>query len=140
MQFSELNYPVILITGLAVFSLGGLWYSPKAFLKPWIADMKIGQEEIDQCKTKGMRVTMVLTFLMCMMEVFVLAIALKAMNCTSPACGAGTGLMLGVGFAAMPIAINHLFERHSLRFFLITAGYPVASLTIAGAVLAAWPK
>ena len=114
MQFSELNYPVILITGLAVFSLGGLWYSPKAFLKPWIADMKIGQEEIDQCKTKGMRVTMVLTFLMCMMEVFVLAIALKAMNCTSPACGAGTGLMLGVGFAAMPIAINHLFERHSL--------------------------
>lgn len=113
----------------------------RAFAKPWLAELKITEEEIAKCKAQGgMGPKMAATFLMGLVEVFVLAIALKAMGCGSAACGAGTGLMLGVGFTALPIATNFMFERRSLRLYLITAGFPVVASVLAGALLAAWPK
>lgn len=140
MNFSELNYPAILVAGIAKFVLGGLWYSPALFTKPWLAELKLTEEQIARSKAQGMGGKLVMTFLMGLLEVFVLAIALKAMGCRSASCGAGTGLMLGVGFTAMPLATNFLFEQRSLRLFLITAGFPVVAAVLAGAILGAWPK
>ena len=41
-------------------------------------------------------------------------------------------------FAAVPIGINYLFERRSLRFFAINAGYDLVGLMLAGAAMAMW--
>ena len=140
MHLPELNYLAILVAGVAKFVLGGLWYSPLLFTQPWLAELQLTEEQLAHSKAQGRGGKMVVTFALGLVEVFVLAIALAAMKCGSIGCGAGTGLMLGVGFTALPLATNFLFEQRSLRLYLITAGFPVVAAVVAGAILAAWPK
>ncbi len=140
MHFPELNYLAILVAGLAKFIIGGLWFSPLLFVKPWLAEMKFTEEVMAKAKAKGMAATLVPTFLMGLVQVFVLAIVLKAMKTDCFACAAGTGLMLGVGFAAVPAATNALFEQRSAKLVLITAGHDVTAIVVASLVLGAWPK
>lgn len=140
MHLPELNYVAILVAGLAKFILGGLWFSPLLFVKPWLAEMKFTEEDMAKAKAKGMAHSLVPTFLMGLVQVFALAIVLKTMKPECLGCAAGTGLMLGVAFAAVPIATNALFEQRSAKLVLITAGHDVTAIVISSVILAAWPK
>ena len=37
MHFPPINYLAVLVAGIVIFVLGGLWYSPVLFAKRWIA-------------------------------------------------------------------------------------------------------
>src|SRR3982074_2455227 len=37
MQLPQVNYLAVLVAGLVIFLIGGLWYSPLLFAKKWIA-------------------------------------------------------------------------------------------------------
>ena len=39
--FSELNWLAILVSTLAVFAAGSLWYSKLLFVKPWMRHIKV---------------------------------------------------------------------------------------------------
>src|SRR6266481_770354 len=42
----HVNYLAVLVTGVAIFILGGLWYSPMVFAKPWTRLMGKSEEEM----------------------------------------------------------------------------------------------
>ena len=57
----------------------------------------------------------------------------------SVAFGAGVGFSAGLLWVAGSFGINYLFERKSLKLFLINGGYHTLQFTIIGLVLALLP-
>jgi hypothetical protein len=47
--FSEINWLAVLVSGLAYFALGALWYSPVLFSKKWI---ELGKIDINDPNAK----------------------------------------------------------------------------------------
>ncbi len=139
MNLHDLNYLAIAAAGAAKFALGGLWYSPLLFKQPWLAAMKFSEEELAKAKGQGAPV-LAITFVVGFVQAFALAVVLKAIKSDCVGCAVGTAMMLSVAFAAVPIGINYLFERRSLRFFLVNAGYDLVGMVIAGAILGAWGR
>jgi len=52
--------------------------------------------------------------------------------------GATAGLMAGLFWVATAMGITYLFERKSLKLYLINAGYHVVTFTLMGLILGAW--
>jgi hypothetical protein len=52
--------------------------------------------------------------------------------------GAFYGFLAGFGWVATFIGTHYLFERRSLKLFLINAGYSIVALTIMGLIIGAW--
>lgn len=129
MQYLE---PVI--GGIAAFLLGFLWYSV-LFGKVWQAETGITDEQAQ----KGMIMTFGLSFLM----MVIMSIPVNfVVNLHKPVeqtfiHGGFHGLMLGLLFAAPATAINYLYQKKSLKLYLIDATYLVLLLGLSGAVMAA---
>jgi len=54
--------------------------------------------------------------------------------------GMRVGVLAWLGFIASVIGPMYAFQAFSLQFFFITAGYPLVSLLIMGAILGSWKK
>lgn len=139
MILADLNYLAILAAGAVKFALGGVWYSPLLFQKPWLAEMKWTPEQIAENQKHGKQV-LGITFVVGFIQVLALAVVLRAVKSDCVGCAVGTAAMLSVAFAAVPIGVNYLFERRSLRFWLVNAGYDLVGMALAGLILGTWVK
>ncbi len=52
--------------------------------------------------------------------------------------GAGLGLFAGMGLVAAREGTNAVFEKRTLRHYMIFAGHDVVLLAVQGAILAVW--
>ena len=128
------NYLAILTATVSTFVLGGLWYSPALFGKAWMQEMGFTAES---CKAQGnVGIIMGVSFVLGLIMAFNLAafIGPKA----TPAFGLFAGAAAGFGWVALSFGVTYLFERKSLRLFLINAGYHGVAFTLMGAILGAW--
>lgn len=132
----QFNYLAILTAAVSTFLLGGLWYSPLLFVKPWMKELGLTEEE---CKKKGaenLGAIMGISFLLELIMAFNLAafIGPKA----SLTFGLFAGAAAGFGWVGLSFGVTYLFERRSMKFFLINAGYHGLAFTIMGAILGVW--
>ncbi|MCG3153559.1 MAG: hypothetical protein DKINENOH_00149 [bacterium] len=126
----------VLVAALVYFVLGGLWYSPVMFAKPWMALVGTSEEAIKQ---KGGAAKAYLVGIVCALIIaFVLAIFVEQHPTANLFTGAQTGLMAGLGLVAMTAFTTSTFEGRPLKLFLIDAGYNVVGFILAGAILGAW--
>jgi len=134
MDFSTLNWLAIVVSALAFFGLGGIWYSKAVFGKIWMLETGITEETAQKGNmAKIMGLTLIFSFIM--------AINL-ALFLNSPEIGATEGAMYGFftgfGWIAMSIFVTGQYEFRSTRYMLIHAGYNTVGLTIVGLILGAW--
>lgn len=129
MQFVE---PII--GGIAAFALGALWYT-KLFGKAWQVETGLSDEDVqgDVARTHG------LALLMMIIMSFVLnfIIGMHPLEEQTLVHGGFHGALLALMVAVPAITINYLYQRKSLKLYLIDAAYMVALLTVSGAVMAA---
>jgi hypothetical protein len=128
----------VIAVALVCFLVGGLWYSPLLFVKPWLKEMKITPEMIAERGKAGMPRQLILTFLLTIVSTYTLAALLAAHNTTSACSGAELGLFVGLGIYASRTAVNGLFECRTLKHYMITTGHDLVVFTLQGAVLALW--
>ncbi len=129
-----MEYLEPVIGALAAFALGFLWYT-KLFGKAWQAETGISDEDVqgDVARTHG------LAFLM----MIVLSYAVNMIiGYHEPADqtfmhGGLHGIMAAAFYCVPAIAINYLYQRKSLKLFLIDAAYVVLFLGLSGGVMAA---
>lgn len=133
MELSQLNYWAILVSALSTFLIGGLWYSPAIFGKAWMEENGFKEEEL---RKSNMVKIFGLTFLLSLIAAVNLAMFLGAE--ADAVMGAFYGFLAGFGWVAMFIGTHYLFERKSMKLFLINAGYSVVALTIMGLIIGAW--
>jgi len=132
MDPAQINWFAVLAATLWAFVLGGLWYSPLMFYKPWLG--ALGGDEAALRAGAG--------------RVFAGAIACAAIASVNlaffigpkdgVAFGAFAGFAAGFGWVATGLCTTYLFERRPARLILIDAGYHVVSLTGMGALLGLW--
>ncbi len=130
----EVNYLSILVAGLAAWALGALWYGP-LFGKMWQKEVGMSDEDL-----KGANMPLIFGssfVLMCVMMFGMVPALLMAHDNISVGHGAFHGALFGVFFAATSMGINYLYQRRSIKLWLIDGIYQIALLAIGGAVLAA---
>jgi len=133
MEFPEINYYVVLVSALAFFVIGAIWYSPVLFANSWLKELGITKEDM----AKGsMTKTFGVSFLLMLVMAFNLAAFIG--NGMGIQFGATAGALTGIGWVALAIGINYLYERKSFRIWLINAGYMAVSFTVMGAIIGAW--
>lgn len=134
MDFSTLNWLAVVVSTVAFFAFGALWYSPALFGKMWMKET--GNTE-ESAKKANMPKMMGLTLLFS----FIMALNL-ALFMNSPEIGIAEGAMYGFftgfGWIAMSIFVSGQYEFRSTRYMLINAGYNTIGLTIMGIILGAW--
>ena len=130
----NINYLAVVAAAASAFLIGGLWYSPALFQRPWMAAN--GFTEADM--KKGNQGTIFGgSFVLCLLMAFNLAAFLGAPD-TTTTWGATAGALAGVGWVAFGIGVVALFERRPLAYTLINGGYWAVALTVMGAILGAW--
>ena len=130
----EFNIWAVLVAAVSAFVLGSLWYSPMLFGKPWQREAGVSEEQI---KNANMGLIFGLAFVLSLVASLVFALFLGPRPPVS--LGLGAGFAAGLCWVGASFGINYLFERRSLKLFLINAGYHTVQFTIIGLVLALRP-
>ncbi len=130
----HLNPIAIGVAALSTFLIGGVWYSPIAFARPWMAANGFTEAEL---KTRGgMGKIFGLSFALALLASVNLAFFLGGPEATA-VWGATAGSLTSLWIVAA-FGITYLFERKTMKLFLIDAGYYVVAFPLMGLILGAW--
>jgi hypothetical protein len=122
----------VVAAALASFLLGGLWYSA-LFAKAWQAAAGVSDADMAS-SNKGLIFGG--AFVLALVQAAVFALFLGPNP--APTLAVGAGFAAGLCWVTASFGINYLFERRSLRLFLINGGYSTLQFTAIGAVLGFW--
>ena len=129
-----LNWLAVVVSALAAFALGALWYGP-LFGKAWQALSGVTDDDIKKgnpAKTYGT------AFVLNLIAAFGMGMVMQLHPSPDLGSGFNVGLLIGIAFVATSFGINYLFAFRPLRLYLIDAGYMVALLAVMGAILGGW--
>ena len=134
MDFSTINYFAVLAAAVSTFVLGGLWFSPLLFGKAWMRANNFTEAEVQTfSKARMFGWSIVFSLVMAIN----LAMFLAGPG-TSATWGMTAGVLTGLGWVAMAIAIIAVFENRSWRYIAINGGYMTIAFTVMGLIIGAW--
>jgi hypothetical protein len=129
-----INVWAVLAAAVANFVVGGLWYSPALFYKPWMQANGFTEEDL---KKGSPAVIFGLSFVFCLVMAANLA-AFLADPKTTVAWAVTAGVLAGFGWAALGLGVVALFERRPASYILINGGYLTVSFALMGLILGVW--
>ncbi len=139
MSLPAVNYLAVLVTGVVIFLLGGLWYSPVLFARRWVALQGKTEEEMRAAARFSSMPLMYLSAFVCgLLVAWVLAIVIKHFPDLSAFKGAEIGGLCWLGLAGATSYANALFSSKPRSLWLIDSGYNLVCFVIAGVILALW--
>ena len=128
----DVNWIAVALCAVSSLMLGGIWYSPLLFAKPWQGAAGLSE---DQAASGNMAVILGVTFLLSLVAAAVFAIFLGRDMGFGPATAAG--FSAGLCWVGAAFGINYLFERRPLKLWLINGGYHTLQFTLFGMILGA---
>lgn len=126
------NWLAVVLGAVAFFAVGAVWYSV-LFGKVW-------QKEAGMTDEKMAGSNMAMTFLLCFLAELVIAWMLGHLIArTNPQPHIIMMMAMGLGATIMvpATAINYLFQRQSLKLFLIDSGHFIFGMAAMGGVFIA---
>ena len=136
----KINYPAVVVSALAYWALGALWYSPLLFERPFIALKGFTPEQLEAIRASSHAGEIGAALLVSLVTAYVLAHFVKFTGAETPASGVLAGFWLWLGFVATTNLSTVLFEGRPLGLYLINNGYHLVGLLGTGALLAAWRR
>lgn len=132
----HVNILAVLVAAIAGMIVGGLWYSPLLFAKPWlklndVKDMKPGE---------GAVVGYITAFIGTLIMAYVLAHFIGYVVATTLWAGAVTGLWAWLGFTGTAFLTTYTFSNRPKKLWAIDAFQYLVVFMVMGAILAAWHK
>jgi len=103
------------------------------FAKPWMVENGFDDEQL---KKGNMGMIFGGSFILSFVISFVLVLFLGPER--DALFGAMAGFLAGLFWVATAMGITYLFERKSLKLYLINAGYHVITFTVMGFILGVW--
>ena len=126
----DVNLIAVLLCAVSSLVLGGIWYSPMLFAKPWQRAAGLSDEQL---KSGNMAMIFGLTFVLSLVAALVFAMFLGRNFGLVPATGAGASA--GLCWVAASLGISYLFEHRPLSLWLINGGYHTLQFTLFGVIL-----
>ncbi len=131
----EINYLAVFVSAIIIFLLGGLWYSPVLFAKPWMSVINKSEEEL---KKDAKPTNYLVAFLQGLISSYVLAIFISWAQASTAGGGAWIAFMCWFGFAGTTSLVHGIFAGRHSKLWMIDTGYTLVSFIIAGIILAVW--
>lgn len=127
-------YLEVLIGAASAFMLGFLWYTA-LFGKAWQKETGLTDEQAQS----NMAMVHGLAFLMIVVLSFAInfIVNMHAIEDQTFVHGGFHGMMAALMYAVPALAIHYLYQRKSLKLFLIDGTYMVAFMALSGAVMSA---
>ncbi|MGH7619565.1 MAG: DUF1761 domain-containing protein [Gemmatimonadaceae bacterium] len=131
----SVNYLAVLVTAVAIFMLGGLWYSPVMFAKKWVALQGRSMEEM----SGGAHPSLYLQVFVCgLLTSVVMALLLSHFPEPTLHIGLMVGSVAWLGFAGATSYGTALFSLKPKALWAIDSGFNLVSFIVAGIILALW--
>ena len=134
MDSMVINVWAVLASAVANFVIGGIWYSPALFGKPWMKANNFSAADLE--KGSPARIFGV-SFVFCLIMSANLAGFLSSPE-TTLGFAVAAAFAAGLGWAALGLGVVALFERRPWSYILINGGYLTVSFVVMGAILGAW--
>jgi Protein of unknown function (DUF1761) len=131
-----LSHFMPLAAALSCFLLGGLWYSPLAFLKPWAKAAGMDMNSAGGADKKHPAQVFGFSFLFALVSAYAFAAVLG--HDAGVAEGLRLGLLAGGGLVAASFGINYQFANKPWVLWLIDGGYHLVQFALYGLILGAW--
>jgi hypothetical protein len=132
-SMAGVNYLAVLVAAVAYYVLGALWYSPALLGKQWMAASGMTEEKARQ-GNPGL--IFGASFLLELVAAFVLAMFIGAD--ATLFLGVQMGFLVGFFWVSTGLGVIYLFERRSLRLWLLNAGCMTVAFTVMGGILGVW--
>lgn|SRR5690606_12170341 len=129
LSFEAISFVAVIVSGIAICILGSIWYSPKVFWNTWQTLKGLKQEDLP-----SMGSVMTGSIIMAIVNSFLLAIIAGWANVDGWVDGLSVGLVVGLLIAGTS-ATNAFYERMKVKLYLITAGFHVISMIVAGIII-----
>ena len=137
----QVNYLAVLVAGVAIFILGGLWYS-LLFKNPWMRLMDITEEKMKAQMATMPKSMMPMMYGMALitglLTAWVMAIVVAHFGNYSALRGAEVGALCWLGFAAATSYATAIFSMQPKALWLINSAYNLVSFVVAGIIVAVW--
>jgi hypothetical protein len=142
MHMPPVNYLAVFVTGIVMFALGGLWYSPVLFVKKWLALQGKTEEQMRaEAASANMPVMYLSAFITALITAWVIALVFAHFD-RSIELGWAHGVLFGflfwLGFVATTSYAAVIFSGKPKQLWLIDSMYNLVSFIIAGIILAVW--
>ncbi|MEP6589956.1 MAG: DUF1761 domain-containing protein [Gemmatimonadota bacterium] len=126
------NLLAVVLAALSAFLVGGIWYSPLMFAKPWMAENGFTAEDMAGFNpVKSYTLTLVCTLI----AAYTFAMFLGPETYWKR--GAAYGFTAGLCWVGMAMATGFIFERRTFKLWMINAGYHTIQFTLIGAIIGA---
>lgn len=132
----HLNYLAVLVAGVVIFMIGGLWYSPVLFAKKWMALQ--GRSAEDMSGGGNMAAMYAQVFLCGLLTAWVLAILIEFLPVLDVMRAAKLGVLSWLGLTAATSYGTALFSMKPKALWAIDTGFNLVSFVVAAVILAAW--
>jgi hypothetical protein len=119
----------VLVATVLSFGLGALWYGP-LFGKAWMEEHGTTAEELMDGFNPGR--TYCATFVLAGLSALLFGVFIG--EAPDPQYSIGWGLAIGLVWISGALGTVYLFERRTVRLFMINGGYHTARFVIIGAV------
>jgi hypothetical protein len=126
----EVNWIAVALCAVSSMLIGGLWYSPALFAKPWQQAAGLSDERLAQGNPALIYGG---AFVLSFIAAAVFALFLGSEMSTGAATAAG--FSAGLCWVAGSFGLNYLFERRPLKLWLINGGYHTLQFTAFGLIL-----
>ena len=136
MSHMNLNFNLlaVLASGVTMWVLGWIWYSPAGFGKKWSALVAGPQGD----KKKTMMAGMIMSLVGDILMAFVLAHVIYWSGSREFGRGLFIGFVIWMGFFAATAIPQSIFEGRPFKLFAINQGYNLLGLMLMGGILSAW--
>jgi hypothetical protein len=133
-NFGAINLLIVFAATVAGNLLGGMWYSPLLFGKPWAKanNIKLGQYDANT-NIPGIFIS---SFILQLIAASMIA-ALLGTNSTGSE-GVQLGTLIAVSFVFTAMGMTNLFERRPISLILINSSYHIVSFGVMGFIIGTW--
>ncbi|MFQ6677682.1 MAG: DUF1761 domain-containing protein [Fidelibacterota bacterium] len=141
-----INYIAVLGSAIIFFMIGGLWYSPVLFAKPWIKAIGLSDDQMTGMKEKGPGAKpMIISFTGGLVMAFVTAhmvdfmkVVFEDSGMSHLTIGLTTGFWMWLGYIATFSLNSVSYENKPWSLYFINNGYQLVGLFSMGSILAVW--
>ncbi|MCZ6698022.1 MAG: DUF1761 domain-containing protein [Planctomycetota bacterium] len=135
-DFSHVNIWAVLVSAVATFMIGGLWYG-LLFAKRWVELHGFNEQQVKQMAKKQTR-NFGLFFAGDLIMATVISLLIGNLGIQGAGQGALLGVLLWLGIAATIGAAKNAATNKPLAAYVIDTSHELAGLAVMGAILGAW--
>jgi hypothetical protein len=131
MSLADVNYLAILVSSIACFAWGAVWYM--GLSRPWVTAARL-----DPATIKPSPVPFILSFIALLIMSWVMSGVIFHMGVAGIWPGIVVAFLLWLGFMATTISVNHRYQNFGWDLTIIDGGHWLGVALIMGAILGWW--